>query len=299
MPQEPYSRFLESELGPETSTEALFHVIPVPYEKSVSYGTGTTAGPAAILAASQQLELFDGTSIPAAVGIHTQPPLSCIGTPAEVLSAIERSVGEVLRRCKIPVLLGGEHTVTIGALQAVQQYVDNCGIVQFDAHADLRDTYEASPFSHACVMHRALDMDFPLYQIGVRSLSHEEELLRRARNIGHLDGAAIDAIGVPETILPSAFPLDIYVTIDVDVLDPGILPATGTPEPGGLGWYQMMQALAAVIRGRRVLGFDVVELAPVPGLHAADYTVARLIYNFFGMISRNSDLGKTDSAGEA
>jgi len=287
---QPYPRFLESELGPETEGEALFHIIPAPYEKSVSYGKGTAVAPAAILAASQQLELFDGKSIPAEVGIHTLPPLSCTGTPTEVLSAIECSVGEVLRCRKIPVLLGGEHTVTVGALQAVQQRADNCGLVQFDAHADLRDTYEGSPFSHACVMHRALDMDFPLYQIGVRSLSHEEEVLRRARNIGHLDGAVVGATGIPDALLPPDFPLDIYITIDVDVLDPGILPATGTPEPGGLGWYQMMQALAAVIRGRRVLGFDVVELAPIPGLHAADYTVARLIYNFFGMITRNSDL---------
>jgi agmatinase len=285
--QQKYPIFLESELGPETAATALFHVIPAPYEKSVSYGKGTKAGPAAILAASQQLELFDGTSIPAAAGIHTLPPLSGNGTAEEVLTAIERSVSQVLKHRKIPVLLGGEHTVTVGALQAVRHHADSCGIVQFDAHADLRDTYEGSPYSHACVMHRALDMGFPLYQIGVRSLSHEEELLRRARNIGRLDGAAIAVAGVPEEILPADFPSDIYITIDVDVLDPGIMPATGTPEPGGLGWYQMMQALAGVIRGRRVLGFDVVELAPVPGLHAADYTVARLIYNFFGMITKN------------
>lgn len=290
MTQKKYQRFLESELGPVTPADALFHVIPAPYEKSVSFGKGTAAGPAAILAASQQLELFDGKTIPADNGIYTLPPLSCTGSPEEVLTAIARTIDDVLRSHKIPVLLGGEHTVTVGALQAMRQHAGNCGVVQFDAHADLRDTYEGSPFSHACVMRRALDMNFPLHQVGVRSLSYEEELLRRTGNIGRLDAAAIDDAGIPEAILPADFPADIYITIDVDVLDPGILPATGTPEPGGLGWYQMMQALAAVIRGRQVLGFDVVELAPVPGLHAADYTVARLIYNFFGMISRNSDL---------
>ena len=152
-----YSRFLESELGPETAATALFHVIPAPYEKTVSYGQGTKGGPAAILAASQQLELFDGTSIPAAAGIHTLPPLSCVGTAEEGVTAIERSVSQVLRHRKIPVLLGGEHTVTVGALKAVRQHADSCGIVQFDAHADLRDTYEGSPLSHACVMRRVFE----------------------------------------------------------------------------------------------------------------------------------------------
>jgi agmatinase len=288
MTQSPYQRFLESELGSETPAEPLFHIIPIPYEKSVSYGTGTAAGPAAILAASQQLELYDGKSIPAELGIRTLPPLSCVGSAEEVMTEINAAVDDVLLRNGIPAVLGGEHSVTMGALQAVRQRYDNCGVVQFDAHADLRDTYEGSRFSHACVMRRALDMDFPLYQIGVRSLSHAEELLRQAKDIGRLDGAAIGCGAMPDPILPADFPRDIYLTIDVDVLDPGVIPATGTPEPGGLSWYQMMQGLFTVIRGRRVIGFDVVELAPIAGLHAPDYTVARLIYNIFGMVGRNN-----------
>ncbi len=291
MTQKHYQRFLESELGPEIPDEPLFHIIPALYEKSVSYGTGTDAGPAAILAASQQLELFDGISIPAEHGICTWPPLSCTGSAEEALAEIAATVNDVLlHNTTIPVVLGGEHTVTVGALQAVRQRYDNCGIIQFDAHADLRDTYEGSRYSHACVMRRALEMEFPLYQIGVRSLSHAEELLRQAKDIGRLDGAAIGCAAMPDVILPADFPHDIYLTIDVDVLDPAVIPATGTPEPGGLSWYQMMQALSTVMRGRRVIGFDVVELAPIAGLHAPDYTVARLIYNLFGMISRNNQL---------
>jgi agmatinase len=288
MMQKHYQRFLESELGTETPAEPLFHIIPVPFEKSVSYGTGTAAGPAAILAASQQLELYDGTSIPAELGIRTLPPLSCTGNPEEVMAEISAAANDVLLSNSIPVVLGGEHTVTVGVLQAVRQRYDNCGVVQFDAHADLRDTYEGSRYSHACVMRRALDMEFPLYQIGVRSLSREEELLRQAKEIGRLDGAAIGSGTMPDPILPADFPQDLYLTIDVDVFDPGIIPATGTPEPGGLSWYQMMQGLSAIMRGRRMIGFDVVELAPIAGLHAPDYTVARLIYNLFGMIVRNN-----------
>jgi agmatinase len=289
MTQKDYQRFLESELGTSTPIEPLFHIIPAPYEKSVSYGRGTSGGPAAILAASQQLELYDGTSIPADYGIRTLPPLSCSGSAEEVMVEISAAIDDVLQHNRaIPVVLGGEHTVTVGALQAIRQRYDNCGVVQFDAHADLRETYEGSRFSHACVMHRVLEMEFPLFQIGVRSLSHAEELLRQARDIGRLDGPAIGDGAMPPGILPPDFPHDIYLTIDVDVFDPAIIPATGTPEPGGLSWYQMMQGLSTVMRGRRVIGFDVVELAPIGGLHASDYTVARLIYNLFGMIGRNN-----------
>jgi agmatinase len=136
-------------------------------------------------------------------------------------------------------------------------------------------------------MHRALDMGIPIYQIGVRSLSHEEHLLREKLKIGHLDAAAINKTGMPKCILPPNFPDIIYITFDVDAFDPSIMPATGTPEPGGLSWYQAFQALESVIPGRKVVGFDVVELAPIDGMHAPEFTVARFIYNLFGIIARN------------
>lgn len=279
--------FLESELGLVKPEEALFHVIPIPYEATVSYVGGTNRGPAAILHASQQLELFDGISIPAELGIHTQEYFSCTCSAEEMLDRIGENISEVLKNEKIPVVLGGEHTITAGALLGVTGRYKNFGLVQFDAHADLRNTYDNNRYSHACVMRRALDMGIPLYQIGVRSLSFAEEQLRRKENIGRLDAAHIAAAGIPENILPAAFPEDIYLTIDVDVFDPGIMPATGTPEPGGLSWYQVMQALTSVIQGRRVIGFDVVELAPISGLHAPDFLTARLIYNLFGMLARS------------
>ena len=285
----PYPSFLASELGETDPADALFHVIPIPYEKSVSYGKGTGGGPEAILRASQQLELYDGFSIPAEKGIHTWPALDSEGLPDTVLSRLGILVGEICNRKKIPVTLGGEHTITAGALCGFENQSDRVGVVQFDAHADLREQYEGSIFSHACAMRRALDMGFSLFQVGVRSLSFEEEVVRRKLGIGRLDAADIFRKGIPEPILPEDFPRNIYLTIDVDVFDPSLMPSTGTPEPGGLFWYQMMQILEGVVAQRNVVGFDVVELAPIAGFHAPDFTVARLIYNLMGLIVRNRE----------
>lgn len=285
---QPFPGFLSSEITAARPEECLFHVIPVPYEKTVSYGSGTAAGPLAILESSLQLELFDGIDIPAEHGIYTHPPVDCSGPDEASLEKIAETVSAVLDLKKIPVVLGGEHTVSVGAFRAVKRHFKNFGIVQFDAHADLRDTYHGMPLSHACVMRRAIDMSIPIFQIGVRSLSFEEHLLRQELCIGHLDAAAIGMGMVPEIILPDAFPRDIYITFDVDGLDPSIIPSTGTPEPGGLTWHQTFSALSSVMRGRRVIGFDVVELAPIPGMNAPDFTAARLIYNLFGMVSRQA-----------
>ncbi|MBN1931861.1 MAG: agmatinase [Desulfobacterales bacterium] len=285
--KEKYPDFLNSEIIPPPPEEAYFHVISAPYEKSVSYGTGTAEGPSAILQASLQLEVFDGYSIPAEQGIYTHPPLDCEGPPEIILQKISNCFSQVLKLGKIPIMLGGEHTVTLGALQALKQHYGDFGVVQLDAHADLRNTYEGNSFSHACVMHRALDLGLSIYQIGVRSLSYEEHCLRCRQKIGHLDANSIAAHGVPDEILPQDFPENIYLTIDVDSLDPSIIPATGTPEPGGLSWYQTLQVLESVLHHRNILGFDVVELSPIPGMHAPNFAVARLIYNLMGIIARN------------
>ena len=281
--------FLASELGETNPEDAFFHVIPVPYEKSVSYGKGTCGGPDAILRASQQLELYDGFSIPAEKGIYTWPALDCEGPPDMVLSRLGRLVGEIYNKGKIPVTLGGEHTITAGAVCGFESLSKQVGVVQFDAHADLRQEYEGTIHSHACAMHRVLEKGFSLFQIGVRSLSFEEEVFRRDLGIGRLDAMDIFRKGIPDSILPEDFPDNLYLTIDVDALDPSLMPSTGTPEPGGLFWHQMMQILEGVIAGRNVIGFDVVEFAPFAGFHAPDFTIARLIYNLMGMIVRNRE----------
>lgn len=279
--------FLESELGRRPPAECRFHVIPAAYEKSVSYGKGAGRGPEAILAASQQLEVFDGTSVPSEAGIFTQAVLPCDGEPEPALYEISAAVARTLQMGKTPVLLGGEHTVSVGAFHALREQEEPIGIVQFDAHGDLRDTYGGSPLSHACVMRRAADMNYPIFQIGVRSLSPEEAAFRSDRAIPHLDARTIVREGLSDPLLPGDFPEAVYVTIDVDSLDPSVISATGTPEPGGLDWYTTMEALERICRERRVIGFDVVELAPVAGHIAADYAAARLVYNTMGFILRS------------
>ncbi len=274
-------QFLESEIPDIKSEDCFFHVIPAPMEKSVSYGEGTKRGPDAILEASYQLEAFDGDGCPCNLGIYTHDTCGDLQT-------IEQEVAGVLKNNHFPVVLGGEHTVTLGALRALKKARIEFGIVQFDAHADLRNEYEGSPLSHACVMRRAIDdLELPLYQIGVRALSLEEHHLRKQRGITHLDARTIAATGIPTTLLPDDFPTNIYITFDVDALDSSLMPATGTPEPGGLTWREAILALERVVAGRHVIGADFVELAPLDGLHAPDYTVARLVYSCMGLVSRN------------
>lgn len=283
--------FLASEFPPAAPEAARFHIIPAPYEASVSYGHGTGGGPQAILAASQQLEAWDGASAPGEMGLYTAPAVDCRGAPEEVLARIAAAADAVLDRGAIPVLLGGEHTATLGVLRALHarsSASDPLGVVQFDAHADLRACYEGSPYSHACVMHRAVrDLGLPLAQMAVRDLCREEVDARREFRVIHFDAAHLARNGLPECPLPEDFPRRIYVTFDVDAFDAAIMPATGTPAPGGIGWYDALALAARCVAGRRVAGFDVMELAPVPGLHFADYTAARLVYHMMGIMQRS------------
>jgi len=282
-----YPGFLELDIPPASFENALFHILPVPLEKSVSYGTGTGQGPEAILQASLQLEAFDGQGIPAESGIHTSSPVKCTAENVQDdLAAISAEITKILDHPGVPIILGGEHTATLGALRVFAERNEKIGVVQFDAHCDLRDSYEDNSLSHACVMRRVHEMGFPIMQIGIRSLSMEEDIFRKEKNIPCLDAAAIFHDGIPSEILPPGFPERIYITFDVDCFDPAIMPATGTPEPGGLTWYQTIELLGKVAAGRNICGFDVVELAPSAALHAADFTAAKLVYTIMGIISR-------------
>ncbi|KPA16733.1 agmatinase [Candidatus Magnetomorum sp. HK-1] len=278
-----YLRFLESELGKMPPEDCIFHIISAGYERSVTYGTGTKHGPEAIIKASQLLELFDGETIPADKGIYTHPPLIFGQSSEENLTLIENKVYSVLSKKCIPILLGGEHTVSVGAFKALARLDEAIGIVQFDAHADLRDSLDNNPFSHACVMKRAIDLSLSIAQFGVRSLSYEEHLFREKNSIFHMDAKVISEKGIPKTIFPDSFPEKIYITFDVDGLDPSVIPSTGTPDPGGILWYQALSLLKKMAYERTIVGFDVVELAPVEGLHSSDFTAARLVYAMMGL----------------
>lgn len=283
--------FLDSELDESEGREPLFQVIPVPLEQTVSYGGGTGHGPAAILAASQQLERWDGVSEPLMAGIGTSPAVDCSGEIGTIYCRIEDAVRAVVSRRAIPVVLGGEHSVSLAPIRVL---AGSCpgplGIIQIDAHADLRDSFEGSPYSHACVMRRALEeCGCTLLQFGVRALCREEVDYRREKRVAHLDGRSIHGMKLQNFALPATFPQNIYLTIDVDGLDPSVIGATGTPVPGGPGWYDTLTFIERAVAGRRVLGFDLVELAPRAGDHGSDFAAAQLVYSVMGIVARNLD----------
>ncbi len=280
------SHFLSSEFAQSDAHDALFHVIPVPLEKSVSYGVGAAKGPEAIVEASYQLEAWDGVSCPGEHGIHTTGPIDCSGEVSACLANIRAACTPVYLAGKIPVLLGGEHTLTLAPVEALHELRQDFGVVQIDAHADLRDTYEQSSYSHACVMRRIHELGVPVCQIGVRNLCMEEIDYRACHGITHLDACELCEQGIPASILPPDFPDNIYLTFDVDGLDSSLMPATGTPEPGGLDWWQALAVCRNVAQKRRILGLDVVELAPRAELHACAYTAAKLTYALMGIAAR-------------
>ncbi len=280
-------RFMDTEVPELAPEQARFHVLPVPYEKTVSYGGGTAKGPAAILAASGQLERWDGHSDPGADGIYTWPAIDCSRAPKAVIADIAAAVARILRLGKLPVVLGGEHTVTWGVMRGyLDAGVRDFGVVQIDAHADLRDRYEGDPLSHASVMRRVVEAGIPLFQLGNRAYCEEEREARKTHGVGFLDAEALVPRGVDAIELPVDFPADVFFTVDVDGIDPSVLPATGTPVPGGLTWYQTLGLFASVARQRRIIGFDVMEFAPIPGFHAFDFAAALLTYKLMGLVQR-------------
>jgi agmatinase len=290
---------------PETSR---VHVLPVPLEETVSFGGGTRGGPEAIIEASRQVELYDrilGGEPALEYGIHTLPPVGMTGTIDDVLARVQAAVARIVGAGRLPVVLGGEHTVTIGPVRAIAAAAASraggadrsapFAVVQVDAHADLREGFHGSPYSHACVMRRLVEeTGCELYQVGIRSLSAEEHDFIRANAATirtffadeiHADTAGA-WLGELATRLAGRCA---YLTIDVDGLDPSVVPATGTPEPGGLSWRQALALLDTVAGAAgSIVGIDCVELAPSPGLHAADFAVAKLLYRAISLSVRRS-----------
>ncbi len=310
--------FLSSEIANGDPEKSRFHVIPVPFEETVSYGGGTAEGPEAIIAASSQLELWDGGvsvgrgegesdgesdgeddgedawagGTPADSGIHTWDMIRRLDfeTVPDYFERTASVAAIALDLGAIPVILGGEHSITFAPVSACREKYGEIGVVQFDAHADLRKTYEGSPYSHACVMRRIVDeLQLPIFQVGLRGISQEENRFIAEHRIPGLAAEEAVVRQVSELRLPEDFPEKVYITIDVDGLDPSIMPATGTPVPGGLGWYQLMGMLKSIAAQRTIVGFDVVELAPISGLHYCEFTAARLVYALMGLIGAQID----------
>jgi len=276
--------FLHSELTEaERGETARFRVIPVPLERTVSFGSGTASGPAAILDASQELERLTVGGEPCAKGIHTEAPLDCDGPLPQVMERLAARTEAAARVGRVPVTLGGEHSLSYGAVTGVSRALGRpVGIVQIDAHADLRIAYGGEVHSHASVMHLLAEDGHALAQFGVRALCAQEVDSRTRNGVFHRDAEDLVTGGVHAVDLPQDFPHDVYVSFDVDGLDPSIMPATGTPVPGGLGYYQALHLVAHALTGRRCVGLDVVELAP-NGTEAWPFTAAQIVYRLMAL----------------
>lgn len=276
-------------LGTGTNVEydrARAVVLPVPLEASVSYGRGTALGPRAILAASAQVETWDeGLQCePRDCGIWTAPELELPHSLEQAVETIRRRIGQLMDEGKWVVMLGGEHSVTPGAVAAAAQRHPGLQVVQLDAHADLREEYEGERFSHACAMARCLS-HAAVTAIGIRSYGPEEARRIRAGIPGYrlLHASELaDASRVSRAIEDLAG-APVYLTVDVDFFDPALVPSTGTPEPGGCQWWPTVGLLERLFARVEVVGADVVELAPIEGLHHPDFTIARLVHRLIGL----------------
>jgi len=259
-------------------------VLSVPYEGTVSYGKGTSKGPKAIIKASEQVELYDkeiGKNV-SDIGIYTLGEVKAEETPEEMVEIVYGAVKKELAAGKFVVMLGGEHSVSSGAIRAFKEKFSNLSVLQIDAHSDLRDEYEGSKFNHACIMRRVFDMKIPFVQVGIRSFCDEEAdfIKRNNLKIFYADEIHDNDKWIDEAV--SRLSENVFITIDLDGLDPSIMPATGTPEPGGLDWYTSLKLLKKIAKTKNIVGFDVVELAPIDNLHFPDFIAAKLTYKLIG-----------------
>ncbi len=261
-------------------------LLPVLYDLTSTYLPGARRGPLAIIEASTHLELFDEELQVETfqIGIHTLDPLEAVACgPEEMIRQVRLCAQRVLDTGKFLVLLGGEHSLTLGVAQAIKDKFPRVSFLQLDAHADLRDEYEGTRFSHACVGRRLAELG-PLVQVGVRSLSREEnDYLQESKVVTFWAHQLEEQISWEEKVVAALSP-QVYVTIDLDVLDPSIMPAVGTPEPGGLTWQSLGRLLRLLGRKKEIVGFDLVELAPIPGFTGPDFLAAKLTYRFLGEI---------------
>ncbi|HEX7410525.1 MAG TPA: agmatinase [Bacteroidales bacterium] len=252
-------------------------VLPVPYDGTSTWIKGADKGPAALLEASANMELYDieTDSEVHKIGIHTTEAITVNSSPEEMVDAVYKRVLQLYRKKKFPVVIGGEHSVSIGAIKASFEQFEDLTVLQFDAHADMRQEYEGSAYSHACVMARASEMG-PIVQVGVRSMSVEEREDIQPDRIFYADRLRDNKNFMFDLL--NKLSKNVYITIDLDVFDPSVMPSTGTPEPGGMRWYALIETLQRVSEHSNIVGFDVVELCPNKNHKAPDFVAAKLIY---------------------
>jgi agmatinase len=252
-------------------------ILPVPYDATTYYRPGAKDGPGAIVDASRRLELFDldsGQTLKDDQVFTLEELEPSKNSPRETIERVAQAVGQILKDKKIPLVLGGEHSITLGPVLAFKKAkkASSFSVLQIDAHTDLRDEFEDTKYHHACVMRRVRENVNSVVQAGIRSLCQEErDFLKKKKidNVFFAPGLSADQI-IP------LLKKEVYLTFDLDALDPSIMPATGTPEPGGLGWYETLDFLTTLFKQRKIIGADLVELSPLPGQVAPDFLAAKL-----------------------
>ncbi len=252
-------------------------VLPVPYDGTSTWVKGADKGPEALLEASANMELYDieTDSEVHKIGIHTMEAVTVNSSPEAMADAVYKQVSHIYKKKKFPVIIGGEHSVSIGAIKASHEHFEDLTVLQFDAHADMRKEYEGSGYSHACVMARAAEMG-PIVQVGIRSMSAEEREDIQSDRVFYADRLRDNKNFMFDLL--NKLSKNVYVTIDLDVFDPSVMPSTGTPEPGGMRWYAMIETLQRVSEHSNIVGFDVVELCPNKDNKAPDFVAAKLVY---------------------
>ena len=278
-------RFGDAEIPAVGLDDAGIVVLPLCYENAPSYGTGSKEGPLHILNASTQLESIDEETLTnwGEAGIHTLPPLVPSNDPKKAVNEMKRAAAAVLAKNKFLLSLGGDHAIAIGPIMAAAEIHQDVGVLQIDAHLDLRNSWNGSKYNHACVMRRvADDIKIPFVQVGIRSFSQGEagyvkrEKLKPfyAHNIDPLDDSWIDKA-------VNSLPEKVYMTIDLDGLDPSVIPGTGTPEPGGLSYRQVVKLIKKVGGKRKLIAADINELAKIEGSQVSEYTAAKIATKIF------------------
>jgi agmatinase len=280
---------LDDEITDFSSARAV--IVPVPFDGTTCYRPGTREGPQAIIDASRNLELYDAElrRSPYRVGIHTLRAVEILaGNAAAMVERIEHVTETLLESGKLIVTLGGDHLTSIGVVRAFARQFEQVSVLQIDAHADLREEYEGSALSSATIMRRVLDVCPRTAQVGIRSLSEPEAALVEERKLPMWLASEIHAQGlrgrqdwIDEVV--TSLSGEVYVTVDIDAFDPALVPGTGTPEPGGLGWYDVIDLLTAVSRAKRIVGCDVVELSPLVEGHVSPVVAAKLVYKLIGL----------------
>ncbi|MFH0983121.1 MAG: agmatinase [Planctomycetota bacterium] len=260
---------------------ARFAILPIPYDATASYRSGTRFGPSAIITASQQVEFFDeelGTEFHRC-GIATLDPLLPNAAGPQLMHEdIFKYARRVVRDGKTPIALGGEHSITSGLVRAVAGKHPELSVLQIDAHADLRDAYEGSAYSHAAAMRRVLEWTEAIVPVGIRNYSREEHRFMQKAGIVPISARQCQTSDDWLDLVLERLTDDVYVTIDIDGFDPAYAPGTGTPEPGGFDWYQVTDLLHLVAAEKHVVGADVVEVMPLPGSSVTEFLAAKLVY---------------------